>query len=199
MQLSERFKWICSSKTPNELEEKYDQWALTYEAEIVEFWTTVPLAAAKMLAKYMSHKKDWILDIGAGTGMVGLALADLGFENIIGLDISPGMLAQADQKGVYKTLICSSIAEEQSNILEKVSGMVAAGVFAEGQAGASELALIQSRAKPGSILVFTSRQSFLPQLQPILNLPEWDYLDSEIMPIYDDPMHLLSYRINSPR
>lgn len=46
-----------------------------------------------------------ILDLGCGTGLIGLELAKRGFTNIVGVDISPGMLEQADQKRVYTELV----------------------------------------------------------------------------------------------
>ncbi|NEQ72902.1 MAG: methyltransferase domain-containing protein [Okeania sp. SIO2C9] len=64
------------------------------------------------MARYVANKHDTILDVGAGTGLVGVALAELGFEQIIGMDILPGMLTKAAEKGIYKSLVCCSIGDE---------------------------------------------------------------------------------------
>lgn len=48
------------------------------------------------LKKYL-RKQDRILDIGCGTGRTTRALADLGFENILGLDYSKTMINKAKQ------------------------------------------------------------------------------------------------------
>ncbi|MEM8641416.1 MAG: methyltransferase domain-containing protein [Cyanobacteria bacterium P01_G01_bin.54] len=187
-------EWICSSKNNEELKGNYDQWASTYELDIAEFWKKVPLKAAAMLSKYLASKQETILDFGAGTGMVGVALSQLGFNDIIGIDISSGMLEKAGQTGVYKSLTCGSILDETINIWKKVSGVVATGVFAERHAGIAELKVIQSKLQSGGVFVFTVRQSFLAQLQPMLKPTQWTALNSEMMPIYDDPMYLLAYR-----
>ena len=46
-----------------------------------------------------------ILDVGAGTGLVGENLYKKGNKKIIGIDISPEMLEQAKLKGCYSSLM----------------------------------------------------------------------------------------------
>ncbi len=192
---NEWLKWICSSQNFDELVENYDRWADMYETDVGEVWKPVPLAASSMLAKYMVNKKGTILDVGAGTGLVGIALAKLGFEQIIGTDISPGMLTKAAEKGVYKSLVCCSIGDEKFRNLEMASGIIATGVFAESHAGSAELKKLQDNIEPEGVLVFTARQSFLPKLQEVLEQPEWTLINSKVMPIYEDPIYLLAYKI----
>ena len=194
---NEWLKWICSSQNPDELRENYDQWADTYEIDVSDVWKPVPLAAALMLSEQMSNKRVMILDVGVGTGLVGTALATLGFDDLIGIDISPGMLRQAAEKGIYRSLICCAIGDERFRTLEQANGIIAAGVFAETHAGSAELRALQERIKPEGVLVFTARRSFLPKLQDVLDQPRWTLLDSKVMPIYEDPMHVLAYRIDA--
>lgn len=197
----EWLQWICSSQNFDELSQNYDQWADQYESDTSSVWEPVPKAAAEMLSTHLKgNRKATILDIGAGTGLVGVALAELGFDNIVGMDISARMLAKAAQKGVYKALVCCSLSDQQENslgIFSQVTGVVATGVFAERHAGVTELAAVQTRISPGGIFVFTARQSFLPELRPVLEREEWTSLDSQVMPIYDDPMHLLAFKIDA--
>ena len=190
-------QWICSSVNSDDLREKYDQWASTYESDVADVWMSVPSNAALMLANYMDNKQDAVLDVGVGTGLVGMALTSLGFEHLIGIDISPGMLTQAAEKKVYRSLMCCSIGDSSFSTLQRAKGIVATGVFAETHAGSSELAMLQSKIEPGGILVFTARQSFLPNLQDVLGQPGWTLLARQVMPIYDDPMHLFAYCIAS--
>ncbi|EKV03248.1 methyltransferase family protein [Leptolyngbya sp. PCC 7375] len=192
---NEWLKWICSSQNPNELRRNYDQWAATYEIDVSGVWKPVPLAAALMLSEQISNKRGVILDVGVGTGLVGMALAELGFDDLIGIDISPGMLEQAAEKRIYRSLICCAIGDERFGDLERVNGIIATGVFAETHAGSAELRVLQERIEPEGVLVFTARRSFLSKLQGVLDQPGWTLIDTKVMPIYDDPVHVLAYRI----
>ncbi|CAG2172436.1 unnamed protein product [Oppiella nova] len=75
-----------------------------------------------------------ILDIGAGTGIIGSLLKANGYENIDGLDGSPKMLDLAKEKNCYKNLIHSIVA---SNIRLPIDSktydvIIMAGVFCPG-------------------------------------------------------------------
>lgn len=60
------------------------------------------------------RKKDFkVLDVAAGTGLVGLELRKLGYDNIDALDMSQEMLNQAKKKGVYKKSICAALTDQQ--------------------------------------------------------------------------------------
>ena len=43
-----------------------------------------------------------ILDAGSGMGLVGALLAEGGYQNLIAMDLSNGMLDEARKKNVYK-------------------------------------------------------------------------------------------------
>lgn len=191
--------WVCASKTYAELQEKYDQWAAVYDAHIAHVWEPVPLAAATLLVAHIGDKARPILDVGAGTGLAGAALATLGCTHIQGMDLSSAMLTKASERGIYQSLVCCVIGDETFMSLPPASGMIATGVFAESHAGASELEILQTTIEPGGVLVFTVRESFLPEIENILRRPTWRQLDVKILPIYEDPMHLLAYKIDSNR
>ena len=52
-----------------------------------------------------------MLDAGAGTGLVGKLLAEASFSNIVGMDLSLGILEEARNKGGYKMLGQMTIGE----------------------------------------------------------------------------------------
>ena len=53
-----------------------------------------------------------ILDAGAGTGGVGELLHHQGFLNLVGIDISSGMLNEALKKNVYSDLRVGILGED---------------------------------------------------------------------------------------
>lgn len=195
IQPEEWVKWITSSQSVEELGVKYDKWAETYDASVGEVWAPIPLEAALMLSRHLDCKNT-VLDVGVGTGLTGVSLAKLGFKRLIGMDLSAAMLEKAALKQVYTSLVCCAIGGTEFGNLPKVKGMIATGLFAEAQAGASELQILQEHLEPAGVLVFTARESFLPTIQMILDLPEWVCLESKMMGIYEDPMHLFAYKIH---
>ena len=65
-----------------------------------------PHIAARALASLVANKDKRVVDVAAGTGLVGKNLSSEGFTNIIALDRSEEMLKQCAAKNVYSQLIC---------------------------------------------------------------------------------------------
>ena len=96
-----RVQWVYSSTSDKELEERYDQWATEYDADLENsFVWLAPKMVADVFAEYVKPAAH-VLDAGAGTGMSGQALAELGFNNVVAMDLSQGMLDEAKTKNVY--------------------------------------------------------------------------------------------------
>ena len=57
-----------------------------------------------------------IIDFGCGTGLIGKYLAKSGYKNIVGLDISPNMLEECSNSGVYSELHEHEIGEDPNNL-----------------------------------------------------------------------------------
>ena len=57
-----------------------------------------------------------ILDLGAGTGTVGLDLSKHGYTNVDAIDVSKKMLDKAKEKHVYKNYICEAVTDRRLNI-----------------------------------------------------------------------------------
>ena len=54
-----------------------------------------------------------VLDVAAGTGLLGLELNKLGYDNIDALDMSQKMLNQAKKKSVYNKVICTALTDQR--------------------------------------------------------------------------------------
>ena len=59
-----------------------------------------------------------VLDVAAGTGLLGLELNKLGYTNIDALDMSQEMLNRAMMKNVYNKLICAAMTDQRINGIE---------------------------------------------------------------------------------
>ena len=81
----------------------YDDWAASYEAELGGNGYATPGRCAAALAQFSKDQSGPVLDFGCGTGLSGLALTLAGFTVIDGVDLSADMIAQAADKGCYRT------------------------------------------------------------------------------------------------
>lgn len=84
---------ICDTQSTEELKNKYDGWAKTYDRDVRKDWSFMPGNIARTLSQLLPQKESVILDAGAGTGLVGEALAQKEYSNITAVDLSEKMLA----------------------------------------------------------------------------------------------------------
>ncbi|KAJ7323085.1 ubiE/COQ5 methyltransferase [Desmophyllum pertusum] len=95
----------------------HDNWAETYEQDMITsdfkspdaLVTELQKAAESIFSAVMGKDALKLLDIGAGTGLVGQKLAARGFTNLEAIDLSPKMLAVAEKKNLYQKLVCDSV------------------------------------------------------------------------------------------
>ena len=96
---------ILTAASTDELMEVYDGWADRYDRELLEDWGyTSPQKAVQLLLEAMDSPELAVLDAGCGTGLVGVLLKEAAMLSLTGIDYSPGMLAEAERKGVYDAL-----------------------------------------------------------------------------------------------
>jgi len=152
-----RVQWIYSSKDNKELAERYDEWAKNYNTDLAEdFGWLGPQRAAEVLAAHVPrHGK--ILDAGAGTGLVGEYLAELGYGDITAMDLSQGMLEEARKKGIYRYYHQMVMGERLDYRTHYFDAVISVGVLTVGHAPASSLDELIRITKPGGHIVFSLR------------------------------------------
>lgn len=92
---------------PDEVASVYDGWASRYDDDLAAWGYDAPLLAARLLAQAAPGTRSSnrpVLDVGCGTGLVGRALRDVGFERLTGVDLSADSLAKAAETGRYGAL-----------------------------------------------------------------------------------------------
>jgi predicted TPR repeat methyltransferase len=82
----------------------FDQCAEQFDDILVEqLGYHVPMMLRQRLGEVAPGPYGRTLDLGCGTGLTGVSLADMAGE-ITGVDLAEGMLEQADERGVYGDL-----------------------------------------------------------------------------------------------
>ena len=98
-----------------------------------------------------------VLDAGAGTGLFGGILRVLGYEDLIGIDISERMLSMAHRKGTYKALHRMALGEPLGFGSDSFSAAVSVGVFTTNHAPPRALDELVRVVEPGGWVIFSVR------------------------------------------
>ncbi len=144
-------------KTPADSVRLYGEWADTYDSSFVEREGFVyHLRVAEIMIRQQSLINGAVLDIGCGTGNVGVKLRDGGIEVVDGIDISPPMLAEAgskktkDDRPVYRNLIAADLTKTLDIPDSHYAGLISAGTFTHGHLGPDSLDELWRVAAPGA-------------------------------------------------
>ncbi len=86
-----------------DIEQRYKEFAPVYNSKIEEWGYQGYQIGAELLNKYVSQESS-ILDVGCGTGLVGKSLEGMGFNKVIGVDISEDMLKECGKTNAYTDL-----------------------------------------------------------------------------------------------
>merc|ERR1711973_173219 len=114
---------------------------------------------AKILSEYFPKAEDRknarILDLAAGTGLVGQDLYKEGFTNIDGVDFSEAMLVELRKKNVYTKDYCGRLGDNTDPICGIPDGsydvVVIAGGFAHGHLNIQVLRQAARALKKGGL------------------------------------------------
>jgi len=145
---------VYDLETQGDVEQLYDAWAESYDAEIAENGYASPRRVAAALARHAPGASP-VLDMGCGTGLSGLALRAAGFAVIDGTDLSAGMLEQARAKGAYRKLWQADPDAPLPVTPGDYAAIAAAGVISPGAAPPELLDQLADALAPGGLLAFS--------------------------------------------
>ena len=152
-------------KTPEDSVALYRGWAKTYDAS---FATSMdyqsPKTIAEVFAGLAKPADGPVLDVGAGTGLVGAVLSELGDWQVDGLDISPEMLQVALAKGCYREGLQADLTRKLAISDATYGGIVSAGTFTHGHVGPDALDELLRISRPGALFVLGVHSEFFTAL-----------------------------------
>ena len=144
-----------SIKTPEDSINLYRSWASTYDSDFAKQNDyRSPIEIVKYFDKYSNHKDTPILDVGAGTGLVGECLNEISRE-IDAIDISPEMLNIARLKNCYSKIIEADLTKRLLINDNHYGAIVSAGTFTHGHVGPDVLDELLRVTKSGALFVLT--------------------------------------------
>jgi ubiquinone/menaquinone biosynthesis C-methylase UbiE len=154
---TDRIKRVYGTADYAELAGEYDKWAHEYDMDLKSLGFTGPKKTAETLARYITNSGSRILDAGAGTGLVGEELAELGFNRVTALDLSPGMLMVANDKFVYEELRVGELGKPLEFETGQFDATTCVGTLTINHAPPASLDELVRVTKPGGRVVFTMR------------------------------------------
>ncbi|NCF52958.1 methyltransferase domain-containing protein [Gammaproteobacteria bacterium] len=149
-----------SLETPDDSVRLYADWADSYDTDFVsEQGYIYHQNVADLLVRKRADINGAVLDVGCGTGVVGVALQHGGFSVIDGIDISAQMLDKAKEKAgsdgiaVYRSLIQADLTKPLDIPNNQYAALISAGTFTHGHVGPEALDELWRVAAPGAVCV----------------------------------------------
>lgn len=147
-------KTAYSVKTPQDSVDLYARWANSYDADFARKNDyTYPDQIASIFADRYKAGSGPVLDVGAGTGLVGQGLARRSVSPIDAIDISTEMLDVAMGKGCYRDLIVADLTRKLDIKTGTYDGIICAGTFTHGHVGPEAMDELLRVAGSGALFV----------------------------------------------
>jgi len=196
-------------ETPKEVQNYYDQVTPEYEEYLKPGRYNGPSYAADAVKRHVqASDKIRILDVAAGTGMVGEELCSRGFSWMDALDPSQNMLDVAIQKNIYQVTFPEFIGTDKTSIDDDTYDVVVnAGAFASGHMPCTALDEMIRICKPGGLVVTAMREEFLtivpeyrnlkPRMDEHVKKNAWQCLEITQVPCFafDKPGAVFVYQV----
>ena len=150
---------LSASQNEEELLDVYKKWASIYDKDNYDLLGTVSQPnSVQIFHKYIVDKNQKIIDVGCGTGLVGLELQKLGYTNFDGIDISKDMIDIAIDRG-YKALFLGNLNDSLPIESDSYDAALCVGVFTHGHVGPGRLKELSRIVKSDGLVCFTINEN----------------------------------------
>ncbi|XP_067686918.1 methyltransferase-like protein 27 isoform X1 [Haliotis asinina] len=177
-----RFDFSLRKKmTPRDIADMFNDFAEDYE----QVYVTLDWRPFEVVGDFMAklipedhRSKLKVLDVGAGTGLLGNKLKNDGFTHVDGLDPAENMLNVAKRRNIYQRYLCAFINKERNGAIETdyYDYIVASGAFNEGLIPCEAFQEMIRIVKPGGRITFTV---------PTRYINSSDNLRDQLLPLID--------------
>jgi betaine-homocysteine S-methyltransferase len=153
--------------SPDAIARTYDDVAPRYETLVRQAGYVLPQVMAghfRAVADALGiSTSDSVIDAGCGNGLSGIALRDVGFSQVYGLDVSPGLIAQIPP-GLYRSFQDDGVIEASlTDLPERYWGqfdhVFSAGTIAH--TATLDLEGVVKLARRGGLVAFSVRENRL--------------------------------------
>ncbi len=153
------------------IKEFYADWAENYDKDTsgihysacqstYDLFTRLP--DSEYLTVDVNDKSIRIMDIGCGTGLMGKKLADHGYSNVDGCDISLEMVQQADKLDIYNELTADIDINQPINPdwRDRYDVSMSVGVFTPGHVDPEALNQLIDMTRSGGLILVSTRLAY---------------------------------------
>lgn len=133
----------------------YTEWAASYDADTLSVGYTNHAVAAALVARYVPASGARLLEAGVGTGALGEILNAVGYNDLVGIDISDGMLAIARGRGAHGELYKRTLGEPLGFADNRFTATIASSVFAIEHVPTEALDELVRVTRPSGHLIFS--------------------------------------------
>lgn len=157
----------CNKYKQEDAKRHFDYIASNYEGLYNRAGWPDPKQVADMVKDVFKGKNPSeinIIDFGCGTGLVGKELAEHGFTKITGVDISPGMLEVASNKGCYTSLEEMTLGDPNNfpdHLKNKFDLVVCSGLINNNHLDYKLFEEMIFALKKGGYMIFAARFSYM--------------------------------------
>ncbi len=146
---------VYTTRTVEDSIRLYDDWADTYDGELLRHGYATPTRCAAALASVVEDADSPVLDYGCGTGWSGEELVMAGFTTVDGCDLSEGMMDVARSRNVYRNLTTVEVGQPLPFSKGSYRHIAAVGVISVGAAPVSLMDELIGLLEAGGTLTFS--------------------------------------------